>query len=157
MSNDWKKLTNVSAWVSPYEIFKPVFVEEYNSGDFIVRVFNRVPIDQKTYTSREEAEHFANQENRIIVKEYVRPLFHDGEKDIPTGQTFEYWYKTDAAIPYYVIINMTPGEKITVQPLMGDNRAVFEFDTYEHTRKALLQDIYRRVDELDMDETDQKM
>ncbi len=153
MSNNWKKLVNVSAWVSPYDVFKPVFIEEYNDGNFVTRIFNRVPIDKKNYTSRKEAEHFANQDNRMIVKKDVHPLFRDGKKDIPTGQIFEYWYKTDAAVPYYVIINMTPGEKITLQPLIGDNRAVFEFDTYEQARTALLQDIYRRVDELDMDET----
>ncbi len=151
MSNDWKKLKNVSAWVSPYDVFKPAFIEDYDNGTYVVRLFDRKPLSDQQFSSLADAENLASRDGRTLIEEHVLPLFNDNGNDIPTGQIFEYWYKKDAAVPYYVIINMTPGEKVTVQSLMGDNKALFEFDSYEQARIALWQDIYERVDELDPD------
>ncbi len=151
MSSDFKDLINVSAWVSPHDVFKPVFLEEYGKETYVVRVFDRKPIDDIAFDTREAAERFAHQDGRLLMEEDIRPLSRVDGKDIPTGQLFEYWYKTDAAIPYYVIVNMTPGEKISVMSLMADDKPLFMFDSYEQTRIALWQDVYSRVDELDPD------
>lgn len=153
MCHNWRNLSKVSAWVSPYTVFEPVFIEEYKNDQFVARVFNRTPIGEHLFVSRKEAESFAGQDGRMLIEEHVDPLFIKDGNDIRTGQTFEYWFKDDAATPYYVILNMTPGEKITVQSLMGDNRPIYVFDSYKHARIALWQDIYKRVDELDLDET----
>lgn len=151
MNNEWKNLVNVSVWVSPFDVFKPVFVEEYSHSYFIVRIFNRTPIAEKKFTSRQDAENYASRNGKVLVVEDMDPLAENGDSFIPTGQTFEYWYKTDAAQPYYVIVNMTPGEKVCVKSLMGDSKPMYLFDSYEIARISLLQDIFKRVDQLDPD------